>query len=224
MRPSRIVLLALVLFSLVGSLPTAHAAPAAPEFGTSEARERGKNLVILGSVMQSIGVGLGIADTIGGGFLAAPRTFYSLGTIPFAPLTIHGFDLMLSDGSEVSRLRAQAGGYFEAAGYSGTVALLALTAMAVRGQNCAEAEAESGYPVCFEDVGGVFELLTTVPHALTAGAMLIPAFIVTAVADHKERKARLGGATLGAAAPQPLLVFAPLVQPGGGGIQLVGVF
>jgi len=223
MRSPRLLSALLVGLFLASSIPNAASASSPPAPSSEELRERGRRLVILGSVMQSIGVGLGVADTLGGGFLAAPRSFYSLATIPFAPLTIHGFDLWLSDGTEVGQLRAQAGGYFEAAGYSGLVALFSSTALLVRGRACAEAEAASGYPVCSEDVGGVFQVLNIIPHALTAGAMLFPAFILTGVAAHKESRG-IGGASYLHARTAPRLAFAPMFRPEGGGLQVVGVF
>jgi hypothetical protein len=210
MRTLLIGLLAIILLSLSGPLSTADAAPPRPALGSIEAQEQGKNLVILGSVMQSIGVGLGIADTISGGFLAIPRTAYSLGTIPFAPLTIHGFELMLSDGSEISRLRAQASGYFEAAGYSGLIALLSLTPFLVGTEQ--------------DIAGSLFHIFTAVPHAITAAAMLIPAFVVTARADHKQKMAKLGFKTHRSRSPDSLFVLAPMIRPGGGGLHLVGTF
>lgn len=188
-----------------------------PEWGTPEVQRSGKTLVVVTSVVQIVGLGLGIGDAISGGGLAPARIPYSFVSIPFAPLSVLGYQLLLSDGSEGSYLRATGTGLLVGSLHSGLQAGFSGLSIAVGEATCAAAWASwdgEGYQPCFEDVSGIFQSAILVPHAIASLSLLIPGIVMSAAAA--SRTARSGSANL------PIL--SPAIYRGGGGLQLFGTF
>ena len=179
-----------------------------PPLGSERAWQSGRALVAITSIVQGVGIGLGIADVASGGDEGLPRVPYGLATIPFAPLSVIGYERLLSDGSRASALQGAGVGFLVGAAYSGLEAVLAAGAM--RRQTMMI----DGEIYAIEDTGAIFDTLVLVPHVGVAIGMLIPGVILSAA----------GAAKRSRVARHPAPVLAPAIVPGGGGLQLAGRF
>ncbi len=103
------------------AITPAHAA----ELGTPMAKTEGTVLVILGSVAQAGTLAFTIAEMADKDpDLFWHRLVWHGVTVPFAPITLRGYELALSDGSERDRCRALGVGFLQGAAYSGAITLL----------------------------------------------------------------------------------------------------
>jgi len=162
--------LMIALFTLAG---TARAA----DLGTPEAKKAGTALVITGVAVQLGGIGFATASIFDDEIAASiPRIAYHGATVPFAVLTVIGFERLLADGSEASRHRALAAGFFEGMAYAGMVAGLSALEMAVG--------PTPGGDYHVTDVGSIFSFGYFLTHLPVMVGLMIPGIVSAVRADH----------------------------------------
>lgn len=146
------------------------------DLGTPAAKRTGTALVIAGVAVQLGGIGFATASLFDDEIAASvPRLVYHGSTIPFAVLTVIGFERLLADGNVASRHRALAAGFFEGMAYAGAVALLSALELLVGPSPGEDSPAT--------DVGSIFSFGYFLSHLPVMVGLMIPGIVSAMRAD-----------------------------------------
>ncbi len=153
----------IALFTLAGPARAA-------DLGSPESKKAGTALVVTGVAIQLGGIGFATASLFDDEIAATiPRLIYHGVTVPFAALTVLGFERLLADGTEGGRFRALGVGFLQGAAYAGIVAGLSFLEMAVG------PTPGGGYEST--DVGSIFSFGYGLTHLPVMVGLLIPGII-----------------------------------------------
>lgn len=146
-------------------------------------QKAGRGLAVAGLVVQGLGMGLSAGAIIqpGGAFTGATPPF-RFASIPFAPLTVAGFELWLDDGTPAGRDRAISTGLLEGSLYAAITAglnVLPIVRHDIAMSACIESgECWEGNPIPF-----LIHMPVVLSHAAVALGFLIPGIVLRVKAE-----------------------------------------
>jgi len=146
---------------------------AVPAMGQEDRRDEGRIVVGFGVALQGVSIGLAVASFWEEDLLVY-RIPYELAIIPFAPMTVRGFELALGNSDDRMRARSLGIGLLEGAIYSSAISIISLinlgTHKAYQKHMCDEL-GQTDY--CFEDYTDSYIAAHLIPHATIAAIFFI---------------------------------------------------
>ncbi|MCP4868771.1 MAG: hypothetical protein GY898_08635 [Proteobacteria bacterium] len=156
-------MLGLVLLLMV--MPSVGHADDGGDFEAFEAEQRRSRAMVGVTLGVQIGmVAATVTDLALQGAVGYPPLWTAkipmyLTTVPLVPVGVAGFESLLADRTAAGRVRARGIGFLEGAGYAGAIGGLNLLQLAT-------------YRPSFEDITPILLVIYSIPHMISAGALL----------------------------------------------------